>query len=79
MAKDSKQAIDWVKKNVQSYLPDTNIIYILIENEVLALNDTTLTTSLLPGMQSIRFGSQCVGNYCTQSPCHRRIVSVVGR
>ncbi|KNA20791.1 hypothetical protein SOVF_048840 [Spinacia oleracea] len=61
MAKDPKQAIDWVKKNVQSYLPDTNITCILIGNEVLALNDTALTTSLLPAMQNMHSALQTLG------------------
>lgn len=58
MAKDPKQAIDWVKKNVQCYLPDTNITCILIGNEVLTYNDTTLTSSLLPAMQNMHSALQ---------------------
>ncbi|KAK9668451.1 hypothetical protein RND81_13G061400 [Saponaria officinalis] len=51
--RDAKAAMDWVKKNVQSHLPDTNITCILIGNEVLTFNDTALTSSLLPAMQNI--------------------------
>ncbi|KAL9239408.1 hypothetical protein vseg_013734 [Gypsophila vaccaria] len=51
--RDAKAAMDWVKKNVQCHLPDTNITCILIGNEVLTFNDTALTSSLLPAMQNI--------------------------
>ncbi|XP_010676930.2 glucan endo-1,3-beta-glucosidase 11 [Beta vulgaris subsp. vulgaris] len=57
-AKDPKQAIDWVKKNVQCYLPDTNITCILIGNEVLGFDDKTLTSSLLPAMQNMHSALQ---------------------
>ncbi|KAL2902970.1 Glucan endo-1 3-beta-glucosidase 11, partial [Bienertia sinuspersici] len=58
IAKDPKQAIDWVKKNVQCYLPDTNITCILIGNEVLTLNDSSLTSSLFPAMQNMHSALQ---------------------
>ncbi|KAH9625809.1 hypothetical protein KSS87_020463 [Heliosperma pusillum] len=51
--RDGKAALDWVKKNVECHLPDTNISCILIGNEVLTFNDSTLTSSLLPAMQNI--------------------------
>ncbi|XP_074275046.1 glucan endo-1,3-beta-glucosidase 11-like [Silene latifolia] len=51
--KDGKAALDWVKKNVECHLPDTNITCILIGNEVLTLNDSTLTSSVIPAMQNI--------------------------
>lgn len=53
MAKDSKLALEWVRKNVQYYLPHSNITTILIGNEVLTYNDTSLTSSLVPTMANI--------------------------
>ncbi|OVA14774.1 Glycoside hydrolase [Macleaya cordata] len=51
--KDQSKAEDWVKSNVQCYLPATKITCITIGNEVLTFNDTSLTGSLLPAMQNI--------------------------
>ncbi|KAL8158940.1 hypothetical protein V2J09_000477 [Rumex salicifolius] len=51
--KDPKQARDWVKRNVQPYLPATKITAIVVGNEVLTYNDTVLTENLLPAMQSV--------------------------
>lgn len=58
MSSDPKQALDWVTKNVQSYLPYTNITSILIGNEVLTFNDTSLTANLLPAMHNIHTALQ---------------------
>ncbi|PIN24194.1 Glucan endo-1,3-beta-D-glucosidase [Handroanthus impetiginosus] len=51
--RDPKQAASWVKTNVQTYLPATNITCIAVGNEVLTLNDSTLSSNLLPAMESI--------------------------
>ncbi|XP_016432978.1 glucan endo-1,3-beta-glucosidase 11 [Nicotiana tabacum] len=51
--KDPSKAQAWVKKNVQAYLPSTKIICIAVGNEVLTFNDTSLTSNLLPAMQSV--------------------------
>ncbi|KAK1419188.1 hypothetical protein QVD17_28350 [Tagetes erecta] len=50
---DPDNALAWVKSNVQTYLPATKITSIVIGNEVLTLNDTSLAACLLPAMQSI--------------------------
>ncbi|XP_009344063.2 glucan endo-1,3-beta-glucosidase 11 [Pyrus x bretschneideri] len=47
------QAQSWVKSNVQAHLPATNITSIFVGNEVLTLNDTSLSNNLLPAMQSV--------------------------
>ncbi|GMH26663.1 hypothetical protein Nepgr_028506 [Nepenthes gracilis] len=51
--RDPKQAQEWVKTNVEAYLPATNITCIAVGNEVLTFNDTALSANLLPAMQSI--------------------------
>ncbi|KAL3651073.1 hypothetical protein CASFOL_007476 [Castilleja foliolosa] len=51
--RDPNQALAWVKSNVQPYLPATKITCITVGNEVLTLNDTVLSSSLLPAMESI--------------------------
>lgn len=51
--RDPKQAQAWVKSNVQAYLPATKITSIAVGNEVLTFNDTTLSSNLLPAMQSV--------------------------
>ncbi|KAM7531493.1 hypothetical protein LguiB_034903 [Lonicera macranthoides] len=51
--KDPIKTQAWVKTNVQSFLPATNITCIAVGNEVLTFNDTSLTDSLLPAMQSV--------------------------
>ncbi|XP_042020188.1 glucan endo-1,3-beta-glucosidase 11-like [Salvia splendens] len=51
--RDPKQALAWVKSNVQCYLPATKITCIAIGNEVLTLNDSALSSNLLPAMESI--------------------------
>uniref|UniRef100_A0A1J3JYS7 glucan endo-1,3-beta-D-glucosidase n=1 Tax=Noccaea caerulescens TaxID=107243 RepID=A0A1J3JYS7_NOCCA len=51
--KDSDKARDWVKQNVQAYLPGTKIVAIVVGNEVLTSNQSALTAALFPAMQSI--------------------------
>ncbi|KAL8535647.1 hypothetical protein ACS0TY_011322 [Phlomoides rotata] len=51
--RDPKQALAWVKSNVQCYLPATKITCIAVGNEVLTLNDSTLSANLLPAMESL--------------------------
>lgn len=51
--KDPNNALAWVKTNVQSYLPSTKITCITVGNEVFTFNDTSLSQSLLPAMQSV--------------------------
>ncbi|XP_062074714.1 glucan endo-1,3-beta-glucosidase 11 [Humulus lupulus] len=50
---DPNNARDWVKSNVQCYLPATKITAIFVGNEVLTFNDSSLTNNLLPAMQSV--------------------------
>ncbi|XP_043718140.1 glucan endo-1,3-beta-glucosidase 11-like [Telopea speciosissima] len=50
---DPEKARAWVKTNVQSFLPATNITCITVGNEVLTFNDTSLTENLLPAMQNV--------------------------
>ncbi|XP_073032733.1 glucan endo-1,3-beta-glucosidase 11-like [Primulina eburnea] len=45
--RDPKQALSWVKSNVQSYLSSTKITSIVVGNEVLTLNDSVLSSNLL--------------------------------
>ncbi|XP_042505750.1 glucan endo-1,3-beta-glucosidase 11 [Macadamia integrifolia] len=51
--RDPEKARSWVKTNVQPFLPATKITCITVGNEVLTLNDTSLTENLLPAMQSV--------------------------
>ncbi|XP_073223981.1 glucan endo-1,3-beta-glucosidase 11 isoform X1 [Cicer arietinum] len=51
--KDTNKAQTWIKTNLQPYLPSTNITSIFVGNEVLTFNDTSLTSNLLPAMQSV--------------------------
>ncbi|PIN10413.1 Glucan endo-1,3-beta-D-glucosidase [Handroanthus impetiginosus] len=51
--RDPKQALAWVKTNVQGYLPATKITTIAVGNEVLTFNDSTLSSNLLPAMENI--------------------------
>ncbi|KAG8476757.1 hypothetical protein CXB51_030273 [Gossypium anomalum] len=51
--RDPAKAQAWVKQNVQSHLPATKITSIFVGNEVLTFNDTSLSNSLLPAMQSV--------------------------
>ncbi|KAE8710710.1 Glucan endo-1,3-beta-glucosidase 11 [Hibiscus syriacus] len=51
--RDPAKAQAWVKQNVQSHLPATKITSIFVGNEVLTLNDSSLSDNLLPAMQSV--------------------------
>ncbi|CAJ1976340.1 unnamed protein product [Sphenostylis stenocarpa] len=51
--KDPTKAQAWIKANLQPYLPATKITSIFVGNEVLTFNDTSLTSNLLPAMQSV--------------------------
>ncbi|KAF7850093.1 hypothetical protein BT93_L5878 [Corymbia citriodora subsp. variegata] len=51
--KDPKNALSWVKTNVQSFLPDTNITTIAVGNEVFTSNDTSLRDLLMPAMKNV--------------------------
>ncbi|GMP96818.1 hypothetical protein CsSME_00045299 [Camellia sinensis var. sinensis] len=51
--RDPDKAQAWVKTNVGAYIPATKITCITVGNEVLTLNDTSLSDSLLPAMQSV--------------------------
>ncbi|KAJ0047609.1 hypothetical protein Pint_14800 [Pistacia integerrima] len=51
--KDPDKAAAWVKQNVQAYLPATKITCITVGNEILTFNDTSLSGSLLPAMESV--------------------------
>ncbi|KAJ1404011.1 Glycoside hydrolase family 17 [Sesbania bispinosa] len=51
--KDPNKAQAWIKSNLQPYLPSTKITSIFVGNEVLTFNDTSLTSNLLPAMQSV--------------------------
>ncbi|KAG9146984.1 hypothetical protein Leryth_005239 [Lithospermum erythrorhizon] len=51
--KDSNKALNWVKTNVQCWLPLTKITCIAVGNEVLTLNDSSLSDNLFPAMQSV--------------------------
>jgi len=49
---DQAAAVEWVKENVQGYLPGTNITCIAVGNEVFT-NDTVLMANLVPAMHNI--------------------------
>ncbi|KAH9322103.1 hypothetical protein KI387_016742, partial [Taxus chinensis] len=51
---DPAKAVEWVKTNVQAYLPGTKISSIAVGNEVYSGNDTALMTNLVPAMQNIQ-------------------------
>ncbi|XP_044486868.1 glucan endo-1,3-beta-glucosidase 11-like [Mangifera indica] len=50
---DPDEATAWVMQNVQAYLPATKITCVTVGNEVLTFNDTSLSGSLLPAMESV--------------------------
>jgi hypothetical protein len=50
---DPQKALDWVRSNVQEYLPATKIIGIMVRNEVLTLYDSALSNNLIAAMQTI--------------------------
>lgn len=51
--KDPNKAQTWIKTNLLPYLPSTKITSIFVGNEVLTFNDSSLTSCLLPAMQSV--------------------------
>lgn len=51
--RDPSKAQAWIKSNLQPYLPATKITSIFVGNEILTFNDTSLTSNLLPAMQSV--------------------------
>ncbi|KAL1213004.1 Glucan endo-1,3-beta-glucosidase 11 [Cardamine amara subsp. amara] len=51
--KDPSKALIWIKQNLTPFIPATNITCITIGNEILALNDSSLTDNLLPAMQGV--------------------------
>uniref|UniRef100_A0A0D6R0H7 glucan endo-1,3-beta-D-glucosidase n=1 Tax=Araucaria cunninghamii TaxID=56994 RepID=A0A0D6R0H7_ARACU len=50
---DPAKAVEWVKENVEAYLPGTNITSIAVGNEVYTGNDTELMENLVPAMQNV--------------------------
>ncbi|XP_065858456.1 glucan endo-1,3-beta-glucosidase 11 [Euphorbia lathyris] len=58
---DPGKAEAWIKSNVQTYLPATNITCITVGNEVLTFNDSSLTDHLLPAMQNVHTALQNLG------------------
>ncbi|KAJ7956714.1 Glucan endo-1,3-beta-glucosidase [Quillaja saponaria] len=53
MSSDADHAMNWVKENVQSFLPDTHIRGIAVGNEVLGGNDSELWGALLGAVKNI--------------------------
>ncbi|KAJ0965527.1 hypothetical protein J5N97_026665 [Dioscorea zingiberensis] len=53
MSTNEDHAMDWVKENVQPFLPDTHIRGIAIGNEVLGGNDQELAGALLGAIKNI--------------------------
>eukprot|EP01018_Ginkgo_biloba_P010757 Gb_30865 [translate_table: standard] len=53
MSSDPDNAVDWVKKNVQSYFPETEITGIAVGNEVYTGDDNELMGNLVPAMKNI--------------------------
>ncbi|KAH0456564.1 hypothetical protein IEQ34_014471 [Dendrobium chrysotoxum] len=51
--RDPNEAAAWIRANVQAYLPGTKIAAITVGNEILTGNDTSLSQSLLPAMESL--------------------------
>ncbi|GAV82835.1 Glyco_hydro_17 domain-containing protein/X8 domain-containing protein [Cephalotus follicularis] len=46
-------AQQWVNNNIIPYIPDTNVVRILVGNEVLSTANKLLITSLVPAMQTL--------------------------
>ncbi|XP_058728555.1 glucan endo-1,3-beta-glucosidase [Vicia villosa] len=46
-------AQQWIKTNVQPFIPSTNIVRVLVGNEVLSTANKLLITSLVPAMQTL--------------------------
>ncbi|CAH9083911.1 unnamed protein product, partial [Cuscuta epithymum] len=54
-------ALNWVKDNVNAFLPDTNIVGIAVGNEVLGGGDYELATSLLNAVKNIHNATKNLG------------------
>ncbi|KAJ7967331.1 putative Glucan endo-1,3-beta-glucosidase [Quillaja saponaria] len=54
LASDPNSATQWVKSNVLSFYPASNIILITVGNEVLTFGDQSLISQLLPAMRNIQ-------------------------
>ncbi|XP_057967382.1 glucan endo-1,3-beta-glucosidase 14-like isoform X2 [Malania oleifera] len=53
MSTNEDNALDWVKENVQSFLPDTHIVGIAVGNEVLGGSDQGLWEVLLGAVKNV--------------------------
>ncbi|KAL8152562.1 hypothetical protein V2J09_010322 [Rumex salicifolius] len=53
MSANPDHALNWVKDNIQSFLPATNIVGIAVGNEVLGGGDSDLSENLLGAMKNI--------------------------
>ncbi|VAH82087.1 glucan endo-1,3-beta-glucosidase 14-like isoform X1 [Triticum dicoccoides] len=53
MASSPGAARQWVAQHVQPFIPATRITGIIVGNEVLGNNDTTMAASLVPAMQAV--------------------------
>ncbi|KAE9601806.1 hypothetical protein Lal_00040901 [Lupinus albus] len=53
MSENAEHALNWVKDNVQSFLPATRIVGIAVGNEVLAVEDLSLWEALLGAVKNI--------------------------
>ncbi|KAK6946235.1 X8 domain, partial [Dillenia turbinata] len=54
LASDPNSATQWINANVLPFYPSSNITLITVGNEVITLNDQTLTSCLLPAMQNVQ-------------------------
>lgn len=50
---DSSVAMTWVQQNVQTYLPSTDIIGLVVGNEVFSNDDTNQMSQVLPAMKNV--------------------------
>ncbi|KAK8940078.1 Glucan endo-1,3-beta-glucosidase 14 [Platanthera guangdongensis] len=53
MSANEERAMDWIKENVQSFLPDTSIRGITVGNEVLGGGDQALEEALLGAIKNV--------------------------
>ncbi|XP_019189591.1 PREDICTED: glucan endo-1,3-beta-glucosidase 11-like [Ipomoea nil] len=58
---NADHALNWVKDNVNAFLPDTNIVGIAVGNEILAGSDYELSTSLLNAVKNIHNATKKLG------------------
>ncbi|KAK6916570.1 Glycoside hydrolase family 17, partial [Dillenia turbinata] len=54
LASDPNSATQWINTNVLPFYPSSNITLITVGNEVVTINDQTLTSCLLPAMQNVQ-------------------------